>query len=461
MSTPKLHHLVLVLTCGLVLVLWTACGVQGPGNTDEFENGSLPPATRSSGSPAQNPDDSSGDVCMGSEEGMFNCASGVPGDGTGGTVPGDGSGGSNPDDGSATGTTPGSGTGTNPGDGSGTGGDCPEEGCPDDGSSGGTTNPGSGTSTNPGGGSGSVPPVCDEETFNPSSTAEADLLLVVDRSGSMDEVPQGAANTKWEQVREVITGVTAELDDTYGFGLMFYPAGSGEALQCVGGSVVVDMADANGPAIANAFWSTGPGGGTPTAATLRVAGAHLHNRVTTRPQAVVLATDGAPNCNASADVNSCVCSQSSNCSHSFACLDDSNTVAAVQALAQDGIATFVVGIPGSELFAGVLDGMAVAGGTAVSGVHKYYDAGSQQALEAALRQIGRRVSMCRFELQNAPLSTTVAVTVDGTAESRDQSRVNGWDYVGARTIEFFGPACQALGSGSSVVRVEYCAVPAG
>jgi hypothetical protein len=241
---------------------------------------------------------------------------------------------------------------------------------------------------------------------------------------------------------------------------MFYPAGGGESLLCVAGSVAVSVADGNGAAIAGAFWATGPAGGTPTAPTLRVAASYLRNRITTRPQAVVLATDGAPNCNPANDINSCVCSQDS-CTHALACLDDSNTIGAVQELAQAGIATFVVGIPGSELFAGVLDGMAQAGGTAVGGAHKYYDAGSQQALEDALRAIGRRVSQCRFELQNAPLSTTVAVTVDGSAVARDPGRVNGWDYVGANTIEFFGPSCQALGGGGSVVRVEYCAVPQG
>jgi len=264
-----------------------------------------------------------------------------------------------------------------------------------------------------------------------------------------------------DQVRSVISNVAQDLDDNDGLGMMFFPAGATQNLQCIGGSVVEDIADDNGQAISNAFASTGPGGGTPTAATLQVARAHLRNRLTQRPQAVVLATDGAPNCNAANDISSCVCSQDSNCTHPYACLDDDATVNAVNDLANDGVATFVIGIPGSELFAGVLDAMAVAGGTATNGTHHYYDTSSESDLEQALRGIGQRIAQCRFELQNEPLSSSLTVRVNGQTVVRDPGRVDGWDYVGARTIEFFGPACQALASGGSAIAVGYCSTPQG
>lgn len=347
----------------------------------------------------------------------------------------------------------------NPGDGSGGGDDGNDGDCGEDGCDANSDTPSD--AQNPLGDDVDYQPDCFSETFVPAANAEADLLLVVDRSGSMSEVPGGAALSKWDQVRSVVGNVAQDLDDSYGFGLMFYPAGATQTLQCVGGDVVVDIADNNGQAINDAFGATGPGGGTPTAATLQVAGAHLHNRLTSRPQAVVLATDGAPNCNAANDINTCVCSQTDNCTHAYACLDDIATVNAVSGLANDGVATFVIGIPGSELFADVLDAMATAGGTATNGARHYYDTSSASDLEQALRAIGQRVSQCRFELQSDPMSSSLSVRVNGQAVVRDPGRVDGWDYVGARTIEFFGPACQDLASAGAAVAVGYCSMPEG
>jgi len=387
----------------------------------------------------------------------------------GGSGSGDGS-----DDGSGdgTGTTDGSGDGTGlPGDPT-YGGDCPEDGCPTgDGTDGSTATGGDGTT---GGGTGTgdgtdgtgdgtgddtgtgTPPACYNEEFNPQSGAVADLLLVVDRSGSMDEVPPNTTATKWEQVTAVVSSVVQDLDDELGFGLAMFPAGATSSLQCAQGNVVVPIDDNNGTAVSLAFFTTGPGGGTPTAPTLRMARTYLSARLTDRPQAVVLATDGAPNCNTANDPATCVCSQATSCDQSYACLDDTETVAATQELAAAGLATFVVGIPGSELFASVLDRMADAGGTAVPGTHRYYTTNSSAELESALRNIGQRVAQCRFELAQEPQSDAISVTVNGTAAQRDTTRNNGWDYVGARTIEFFGAACDALASGGNVVVVDYC-----
>ena len=297
-------------------------------------------------------------------------------------------------------------------------------------------------------------PVCYQEEFCPETDAPADLLLVVDRSGSMDEVPDGATLTKWQQITSVISDVVYELDSELGFGLMTYPTSTGDALQCTAGQVVVPIKDVAGPDISFALMVASPDGGTPTAPTLMMAHEYLSVRSTDRPQAVVLATDGAPNCNYALDAATCVCSQPV-CEGGYACLDDHNAVTATAELAAAGIATFVIGIPGSELFALVLDRMAVAGGTPQQGARRYYSTSSSAELEQALRNIGERVAQCRFELSQEPPSDDIAVTINGLTAGRDTNRLNGWDYVGASTIEFFGPACETMSAGD-VIAVEVC-----
>ena len=133
-----------------------------------------------------------------------------------------------------------------------------------------------------------------------------------------------------------------------------------------------------------------PVGSTPTAATLN---AILPGLAALPGQtAVVLATDGGPNCNATAncDEANCIpniehdppgCTTGVNCcteaiagpDASRNCLDSLATKNAVMALHDKGIKTFVVGVPGSSPYAALLDDLAVAGGTARLGTTAYYD----------------------------------------------------------------------------------------
>ncbi len=55
-----------------------------------------------------------------------------------------------------------------------------------------------------------------------------------------------------------------------------------------------------------------------------------------------------------------------------ACLDDDGAVAAVAALADAGIKTIVVGIPGTEEYESTLNAMADAGGLPADGDTSYY-----------------------------------------------------------------------------------------
>src|SRR5690606_36751154 len=104
-----------------------------------------------------------------------------------------------------------------------------------------------------------------------------------------------------------------------------------------------------------------PAGNTPTAAALALA----HEYLTTGPGSeledenyVLLAIDGGPNCNEGITCEAASCTVNIDrpelpCENCCAvapvqCLDDDGTVAEVDALAEAGITTFVVGIPGSD-----------------------------------------------------------------------------------------------------------------
>ena len=170
------------------------------------------------------------------------------------------------------------------------------------------------------------------------------------------------------------------------------------------------------------------------------------------PGIILLILDGAPNCN----LASPVCSDE-NCADepdfcngnngTVGCLDDTATVADMADLEDDGVKTYVIGLPGSEEFPNVFDAMAEAGGTAQSGDTKYFNATSAAELEAALDGIVEDAVFCVFELDEAPPSTEdINVAVDGTPLVRGDA--DGFEYdEDGNGIELLGQACEDLIAG--------------
>ena len=90
-----------------------------------------------------------------------------------------------------------------------------------------------------------------------------DLLLVVDKSGSMAE-PLGTGEIKWLVMRTALNTVTAEYDRGINFGLMLYPNGN----VCDTGIIHAEVAPEASEAITFSLNLTFPDGGTPTHSTL-------------------------------------------------------------------------------------------------------------------------------------------------------------------------------------------------
>ena len=265
-----------------------------------------------------------------------------------------------------------------------------------------------------------------------------DLLVVLDRSGSMSDAPPvfpPVFDSKWNIMKGALNNVATQKDQNIKFGLLEFPSDQNCAADA---TAEVNVALGTHLQFANYFATRSPGGNTPAHIALQSALTYFGTiPVNTAGRYVLFATDGLPNCEGG-DPNTA---------------SDADTVAAVTALHNAGIPTYVLGFGTFGLNTGVLNDAAVAGGKAKPGSTKFYEANNAQDLANALQAIagGIIVPSCTFQLQSAPPDpTNVLVTINGQPVSKDSSHASGWDYYpDMMTITFFGSACQQVQMGSS------------
>ncbi len=276
-----------------------------------------------------------------------------------------------------------------------------------------------------------------------------DLLVVLDRSGSMTAIPftiPPVFTSKWDTMKTALKTTVMAKQSQIKFGLLEFPSDN----DCAA-TATPDVGIAlNSYAGFNQYFNTNsPNGNTP--AHLALAGAlTYYNTIPTNPAGryVLFATDGLPNClNGDANAGS-----------------GPATVAAVTALRNANIKTFVLGF--GEFGGGdILNDAAIAGGVPQAGATKYYQVNNQAQLDAALNAIagGIIVPSCSFSLQSVPPDpNNVTVTINGTPVPRSPSHANGWDYhPNAMTITFFGSYCDQImmGASSNVSFVYGCPGP--
>ncbi|MDY0000025.1 MAG: VWA domain-containing protein [Polyangia bacterium] len=267
-----------------------------------------------------------------------------------------------------------------------------------------------------------------------------DLLIVLDRSGSMSLAPGlfPFGNSKWNIMKTALGTVLASRQNNIRFGLTVFPTDNDCA---VDPGARVGIALTNAQAISDYLNLTSPNGNTPAHFGLQEALAYyLTIPENTAGRYVLFATDGAPNCGGdppNVDIAT-----------------EAETVQAVTDLANAGIHTFVLGFDVGflGLEAQVLNDAAQAGlEPKPGGPPHYYAADDAATLEAALTTIagGIIIPSCSFELTSLPpVPDDVAVYFDGVAVPRNPSHSDGWDYYpDAGTITFFGSYCTALETG--------------
>ena len=314
---------------------------------------------------------------------------------------------------------------------------------------------------------------CGEATFG--NEIPGAMLIVLDTSGSMSD------NDKYGATATAINAMINTAAPSTEMGLLAYPEGNFDDFALVGcineafinGVVspqcqavlddsgcqdvalqphvaIAPLQQSGGP-INSWLSQNGPTGNTPTRHALINAYNVLASYQTQGQKFALLMTDGVPtvhtpampplpdmaaNCGTMADIESEVLNAS-----------------------QNGIATFVIGAPGSEGAAAFLSQLAVNGNTpkdpncSPGAGDCHYQIGSanfQQELEQVLSTIAGVISDCIFDLPQGEEvdPNLVNVTIDtpnGPVDIyKDPTHQDGWDYTdGSQTkIQLFGPACE-------------------
>jgi hypothetical protein len=336
---------------------------------------------------------------------------------------------------------------------------------------------------------GSSPPLPDLESPCGAATVALEferpnLYFAIDASGSMREsIPRGTAEAttqpvprdRYEALQIAIQTLLEQVGHRVNYGATLFPSGdescdSGEEVHRLapGDTVSFAVSGQLGPVLRNLMNSIKrrlPGGSTPVMQALQ----GLVPRLTGHGSEtyVFLLTDGAPNCNSAArcapegcipNIESAVLSNQISCVAPVNCcapellgpedcLDDVGSGAAVSALAAASIRTFVIGIPGSEEYANVLDELAVRGGMARSGSPSYYGVRDADELVSTVSQLGLGVSLsCTLQLTEAPPDPNlVNVFFDNQLVAADP--VDGWVFVDERTVQLVGASCDLLKTG--------------
>jgi hypothetical protein len=290
-----------------------------------------------------------------------------------------------------------------------------------------------------------------------------DILIVEDRSGSMDNDQNdtacqnggcGAAS-KWALITAAINQVVSTTDTTVNWGLKFFADADN---QCgVNANVAVPVASGSGPAVATAITgSTKANGGvnngsyTPTRAAINAATAYMGTLTDTNPKYILLATDGLPNCPDGCGNGGMSCTTTPNAAETTA------VETAITAAQTAGYKTFVVGIATANDMAAnaALNGFATSGGEPQTGAAtSYYSVNDTATLVAALNKIVGIIASCTISLSTAPagFSNVVisATDANGNPVPIPMDPTNGWSYdANKANIILNGTACTDLQSGS-------------
>lgn len=329
-----------------------------------------------------------------------------------------------------------------------------------------------------------VPPACVPGRFDLRRTS-AEVLFVIDRSGSMAFALDGGLATmdfprRWDVLRDAFAASLPAVARTLPFGAKFFPRYVEPGIDVpISVACSVDATDIIAPSLDNTaailrvFDETDPVGPTPTWQALEQSARFLRARTARGvSRAILLATDGGPNCNpdrppmctcTSSDPRACSTSQPDG---QYACLDDQRTIALIREIAQPSspnaqpIPVFVVGIDtpvdrGPD-FRAVLEAMAEAGGRPrrEMGRASYYSIARPEDFTQAFDAVLRSVSRCTYVTPSRPTDPNeIDVELDGVLIDRDTTRAEGWDWTNESEGEltFFGSACaQASVDGARV-----------
>ncbi|MDP3235418.1 MAG: vWA domain-containing protein [Myxococcales bacterium] len=288
---------------------------------------------------------------------------------------------------------------------------------------------------------GFVPRPCIDGTFS-LSPAEPVVMMVLDRSGSMDTLIS-RTETRWEALVASLQATLPQVDQTMQLGGLAFPSNTGDL--CVVPPVAgIWPARGNVSLLVANLRSLRPEGLTPTESALGVASQVLRGRrAGNSARAMVLATDGEPNC-------------SSN--------PLSGTLNELSRAAADGIPTYVIGIADDASLRAPLQAMSLAGSRPRTGSQGFYSAQSPAELQLAFRTIRDQVGACSFLTSSVPdTDGGIRVTFEGAEVPTEDGGMGGWRWTDRENGELAltGPVCaRAVARPSSLVVTVSCSARA-
>jgi hypothetical protein len=339
--------------------------------------------------------------------------------------------------------------------------------------------------------------VCDDEPVAdaglcgndviPIQEERPNLYFILDASGSMGEPFGDDSDSKYEAAVSAITQVLKAIGHRVSYGAALFPNPAQDS--CVPGKQIFET-QAGDPIACTRTGRTGsvlsiliqrlrayqPGGGTPLSTTLESLAPTL--RALGGKTAVIIATDGAPNCNpdATCTTDLCetnrahwqypsglICEAPINCCDPSVdpkgplnCVDDVGTNEIIASLSANAIPTYVIGLPSEEALSTVLDSMAIAGGTAREQLPRYYETTDAQSLADTLKKIATSIAVsCTLKLSQSPPNWAQVAVYFDNAQIPGLSD-DGWQPVDASTLQITGSYCDQLMTGN-VMQVQIAA----
>lgn len=289
------------------------------------------------------------------------------------------------------------------------------------------------------------------------------VMIIYDRSGSMSADWNGAP--KYEAAGNALVAAIMPLKDQLTVGSVFFPSAGMDMMNCPDGCNVanplhwipgpgacclntfaggcgvstIDQPDQINFGTADKFisglpmqWNIGAAAGTPLGDGVKRAAEAISGQMFKDPLIVIVMTDGEPNCNT----------------------DPQMVLDQISAWKMASIPTYVVGLPGAQAAADVLNSIAMAGGT-----DKYIDPKDPQELEARLRDaisttVRAGFESCTFKLDpkaDAPEKLHLIVTQAGKESDvpRDLSKSAHWKINSdGNEVELEGQLCDMAKDGT-------------
>lgn len=298
-------------------------------------------------------------------------------------------------------------------------------------------------------------------TVLPLVRTPPDVLVVLDRSGSMrrtpkHDVPEAGEIDRWTFATNALKTVMTSTQSDIAWGTKMFPSctpGSATPYQCLpdpcqAEGLVTPPDVGQAAALTAAIAAKIPRidtGATPMAPAIEEAVMILKARNNGRPKYILLATDGEPTCGFDPMTGK----------RSDALSDIPGAIAAVKAAKEEaGLDVFVLGIAvkgdgdAMSTARSTLNSLAEAGGRARAGELKYYSADNEADLGTALAEIAAATVSCDIPVnQPPPENSLTRVDVDNTLIMEDASQGWSWTSAEKKAVRLNGALCTRLKRG--------------